>query len=233
MQRSDATPKVFWLKPTSNVFKRSYLLCLATVQELNAAEVEHFKPDRYYNRLLNKTKDSIQADVGIGMTVKLCKLKKDRKQKKQSEAKAAAKQKQDVKPKPKLCRDVNPNSYFFGRGFMTFKPPATWQATCPRTKGGHRDPKCKTTLCRQSRSFKTEDESKEVQLCLKHWINCCKDFACKSDHQGWRPKYDELPDEEVIECLKLPDDWRSDSENEEVHQIHGKRKANHISAKVK
>ena len=95
---------------------------------------------------------------------------------------------------------------------MTFKPPSTWQATCPRCTGAHINLRNKSTCCRQTRTV-TGDESEDLVLrTLKYWAVCCMHFGSRSEHQRWRPLPKDAPSEEELNRYYLPTGWDSGSE---------------------
>ena len=112
------------------------------------------------------------------------------------------------------------HTYDWGDGYITFKPPNTWQATCGRRFGSHRNLAKPGSYCRQTRAFRTDTHktsskllnSEATQLALKHWLNGCRYCRSRTDHQKWRPELHDLPSKDKIESQKLPDGWVSDDD---------------------
>ena len=59
---------------------------------------------------------------------------------------------------------------------LIFKPPRSWQATCPRTCS-HRNPANPSTKCTRTLTFDPSDANSEQQVlrCLRFWLSSCMD----------------------------------------------------------
>ena len=77
---------------------------------------------------------------------------------------------------------------------LIFKPPRTWQATCPRTHS-HRNPDRPGTRCTRTMSYEAGSESSEhaVLQSLRYWLSSCRNFATRSEHMSFRPRMRTFP----------------------------------------
>ena len=122
-------------------------------------------------------------------------------------------------------------NFTWGGTKFTFKPPNSWQATCPRCGGAHENKTKKQSACRQTRCYKNDGE-KQVLLCLKHWANQCMSYAARRSHQRYRPKFNEIPPEAEIERARLPEGWTSDPEKKATATKARKNKKAVVKAKA-
>eukprot|EP00959_Pyramimonas_sp_CCMP1952_P195919 4096094-Pyramimonas_sp.AAC.1 len=98
---------------------------------------------------------------------------------------------------------------------MTFKPPNSWQATCPRCDSGHYNYAQPSTRCRQTRQFKTPEQERSVELWLRHWMNSSWKYGSRKKHQAFKPNDKNTPSPEMIEHQKPVYPWLSGSECED------------------
>eukprot|EP00974_Lingulodinium_polyedra_P072702 7035244-Lingulodinium_polyedra.AAC.1 len=96
-------------------------------------------------------------------------------------------------------------SYHWGPGLLTWKPASqSWQATCPRCNGSHRNLVNPRTICRQTRAVKRDGgrsgtmDDELTQRALRHWINSCRNFPTRIAHQKYHPAADDLPSAEEV-----------------------------------
>ena len=122
-------------------------------------------------------------------------------------------------------------NFTWGGTKFIFKPPNSWQATCPRCGGAHENKVKKQSACRQTRCYNNDGE-KQVLLCLKHWANQCMSYAARSRHQRYRPKFNEIPPEAEIERARLPEGWTSDPEKKATATKARKNKKAVVKAKA-
>ena len=99
---------------------------------------------------------------------------------------------------------------------LIFKPPRSWQATCPRTCS-HRNPANPATKCTRTMSYdlRDADSEQEVLRSLRFWLSRCMDFSTRTQHMGFDPRLEELPADDVLVAnaqRALPVDYNSDPE---------------------
>ena len=101
-----------------------------------------------------------------------------------------------------------------GPCLLTFKPPRTWQATCPRTCS-HRNPARPNTKCTRTMSYDVHDPDSEQQVLrlLRCWLSVCMDYGTRTQHMAFTPADADVPSKETIKANALrvlPADYQSD-----------------------
>ena len=87
-----------------------------------------------------------------------------------------------------------------------------WQASCPR-KIAHKSAVKGAVFCKQKLNFSTEEDSEQVQLRLKHWLNSCMKCATRLGHMSWKPSFEDCPSKEQVDAAELqPEDVDEDVE---------------------
>ena len=66
-------------------------------------------------------------------------------------------------------------SHAWGAGYLTFKPPNSWQATCHR-RNSHKHALGKNTRCTRTRTFNQPEHEADVLRQLRHWLKTALQF---------------------------------------------------------
>ena len=119
------------------------------------------------------------------------------------------------KAKPVRTKQQHEKSHKWGAGYLTFKPPNAWQATCHR-KQGHKHTLGKATRCTRTRSFARPEDETDVLRRLRFWLNTAGDYANRVAHMNAPNASDSLlasPDIDAqLERNRVPDDYDSEQE---------------------
>ena len=109
-----------------------------------------------------------------------------------------------------------------GPCLLTFKPPKTWQATCPRAHS-HKNPARPGTRCTRTMSFDPDLPASETQVLrlLRYWLNSCQRFGTRSQHMEFKPRPEDVPPDEVLIAEGLPADYTSEPEAAGFHAAAG------------
>ncbi|CAE7249186.1 unnamed protein product [Symbiodinium microadriaticum] len=222
--------KTFYIKAEAKTLRRSYLLALLGVSELqkNGVEtIQHFRKDRYYTKLFQGPQHGITRAIGLDPELEALRAAPPKRKRKPPVDVLAL---GDKAPDPgdgeaaKRSRKVQPESYRWGNALMTLKRSkaggTSWQATCPR-RCSHKNVVNPGTTCRKTMSFKGDDQSRAVQQKLKHWLNMSVNFSSRLDHQAYRPKVGDVPDEDTLLAQRLPDNYDSGAKEESSWMVSG------------
>ena len=121
------------------------------------------------------------------------------------------------KAKARPARKQHEKSHSWGAGYITFKPPNSWQAACHRKKS-HRHALGKNTRCTRTRCFSGPEQEQQVLRQLRHWLNSAKDYDSRLAHMAAKPASAALvasPGFDArLERERVPDDYESQSEQE-------------------
>ena len=99
---------------------------------------------------------------------------------------------------------------------LIFKPPSSWQATCPR-KHSHHNPDKPITKCTRTMSFAPDgrglSEQDTLRL-LRFWLFEASKYATRTEHMGFKPSLSDLPSDEdafLLEAMaRFACDYNSD-----------------------
>ena len=124
-------------------------------------------------------------------------------------------------PAAPVSRRRNAKTHYWphesGPCLLTFKPPQTWQATCPRVRS-HRNPDRPKTKCTRTMSFSMGDEGvseERVLRTLRYWLSKCRCYDTRTQHMEFRPSLEEIPDDAAVAadaCVQLPAGYSSEPE---------------------
>ena len=199
-------PKIWWVHENQLGIDKQYLLAFSQLDLVRHEEIHHFRQAKYYKNLYSKPEDSKLQITSGGVLDLDAQPPAKKKARKHEDSKSVQKEKKDDH------RSVHPRSYKYGAGLMTFLPPKTWRARCPRYCGAHQ-PITGKAFCTWKKTFNSEEKDKEVQLLLRHWMNSCVHFRNRKAHMDYRPTLKQLPPASIVEAEKLEEDW--DSEHDE------------------
>ena len=140
-----------------------------------------------------------------------------------------------AKPMPKPAskkKQQHEKSHRWGAGFLTFKPPSSWQATCHR-KGAHCHALGKATRCTRTRSFVRPEEEIQVLRQLRYWLNSASEYSTRVAHMNAEPASAALlasPGfDSSLERNRVRDDYNSEAEAEPEGSRMGAEASGHRS----
>ena len=99
------------------------------------------------------------------------------------------------------------------------EPRAGFQVDCPRRSHIRWLPSGGRSMCCKSLRF-DEDDRDEIVGLLKFWAASCMDFGGRAAHQRWTPSLDELPDEQALSDMMIPES-RVLTDDEDVRAMQG------------
>ena len=110
-------------------------------------------------------------------------------------------------------------SHAWGAGYLTYKPPHSWQATCPR-KHSHKHALGKNTRCTRTRSYATPEQEQDVLRQLRYWLNSADQYDSRLLHMAAKPVSASLlasPGfDERLQQERFPDDYDSGVETQNL-----------------
>jgi len=202
-------PKTLWARPWYSYISRNYLLACARLDEVKLDWLDHFRTEAYYKRALKPVTMKITCDMGADVG-----LETDAKKKRNRERKVGVgvgvprDKKTDTRDKVKKRKAgaTSALSYEWGAGMIALQEKKnSWQATCSRCYGGHKNRARPSTLCRRNLVFKSDAESLEVQRHLKYWLNSAYACADRVAHIKFQVKGEAIPsDEKLTEAIIPP-----------------------------
>jgi hypothetical protein len=199
--------KLMYIRSGNVIIKHAYVSVLARACDtefcrtllLNGVDsVTHLHTDAYYDALLAESFSSLGElpieDDGHGFEIGIPALR------------AAARTRQ------KFRGFVLEQSFSWGCCPIKYKKPsakrptvAHFQGDCPRRSHMSHAASGAKTSCTWTVAFSSEEEKEQILVRFKYWLSQCSRFTTKKDHAGFRPTFENCP--ENVGILKLADVW--------------------------
>ena len=136
------SPKVWWAHENTQQLDKNYLIALVKIDQVLHPKIFHLKGSPYYKTLFKAETALALEDDDAELRMLQHKPKRKQKPKHALSEKGAEAGERQARQRP-----GSDNNYSWGPGLMTYKPPNTWQATCGRCQGSHRNLARSLTQC--------------------------------------------------------------------------------------